>query len=87
MTALIKVVRGKRTIAQCDERCYEARIVGEGCDCVCCGHLHGLGAVQAGNELISIQPEVTAHAKQTYGDNVKVVFNIMAYQPKLPLFE
>lgn len=86
MTALITVKRGKRIIAKCDERCYEAQIIGEGCNCVCCGELHGLGAVEAGNHLIRCQSKVKASVLERFGNNATVEFNVGAYQPKLPLF-
>lgn len=86
MISLITVKRGKRIIAQCDERCYEANIVGEGCDCVCMGLLHGLGFVQAANKLIEVQNRIEQNAYLRYTYAVKVEFNVSAYQPKLPLF-
>lgn len=86
MTALIEVYRGKRLIARCDERCYEADLVGEGCDCVCMGLLHGLGFVQASNKLIEVQHEIMKNTYLRYTSAVKVQINTSAYQPKLPLF-
>lgn len=86
MTALITVKRGKRIIARCDERCYEAQVVGEECTCACGGELHGLGAVEAANKIINCQARLTAIAMQLYGYSVHVEFNVSAYQSQLPLF-
>ena len=83
MTTLLAVYNSEGCQGRCDARCYDA--IHEECACCCGGLNHAVGQVKAQNNTIDMLDSMINFCKQTYGERVDILSNVIARQMELPL--
>jgi hypothetical protein len=84
MATLLAVYNSEGLIGRCDARCYHARW--EDCTCICGGRNHGVGLVQAQNNIFDKYETILREAETLTGQHFeRVDCRIKARQEALPI--